>query len=150
MRPPSAMSDALRLTDAWDRPSPVMAAHPHLPGAKDRPVGHPSGEPRRTDPNGDFFNDQRFQDFARCCSSAARSASGRIRTRSILPLSAASPGVFRRRHAPGCQEASRQARQTQGCRLTHDGLVCGGGGNHGGVKNRHGNGHGNGHGGNRH
>lgn len=39
----------------------------------------------------------------------------------------------------------------KGCRLTHDGLVCGGGSNHGGGhKNRHGKGHGNGHGGNKH
>ena len=38
----------------------------------------------------------------------------------------------------------------KGCRLTHDGLVCGGGSNHGGQKNRHGKGHGNGHGGNKH
>lgn len=40
----------------------------------------------------------------------------------------------------------------KGCRLTHDGLVCGGGGKHsgGGHKPRHGKGHGNGHGGNQH
>lgn len=38
----------------------------------------------------------------------------------------------------------------KGCRLTHDGLVCGGGSNHGGQKIRHGKGHGNGYGGNKH
>lgn len=38
----------------------------------------------------------------------------------------------------------------KGCRLTHDGLVCGGSNHGGGNKNRHGNGHVNGHGGNRH
>lgn len=45
----------------------------------------------------------------------------------------------------------RKHSKRKSCRLTHDGLVCGGGGQHGGGhKSRSGKSHGNGHGGNRH
>lgn len=44
----------------------------------------------------------------------------------------------------------RKHAKRKGCRLTHDGLVCGRSKHGGGHKSRHGKGHGNEHGGNRH
>jgi hypothetical protein len=44
------------------------------------------------------------------------------------------------------QRHHRRHSKRKGCRLTHDGLVCGGGSHGGSHKSRHGNGHG----GNRH